>query len=96
MLRQIREHDLQHFLVDYLVGPALRCDFIGSRGATDIFRLEATTGFYELHLTDHPPTEHNTIPRLDGSRHATLEGRIAYILPRDQTGAHYYFYKESA
>jgi len=101
MLRQIREHDLQHFLVDYLIGPALRCDFIGSRGAVDIFKLETTTGIYELHMAqssnDNAAVDNqNAIPRLDGSRMATLDGCGAWVMfGGDNASEYYYFYKQS-
>lgn len=96
MINLIREHELQHFLVDYLVGPALNCFYMGNQGGTEVFRLETTTGFYELRLCDFVPSNDNAIPRLDGSRSAILRGKTAMIL---RTGANantsYYFYKES-
>ncbi len=96
MIKLIREHDLQHFLVDYMVGPALNCFYMGNQGTTEVFRLETTTGFYELRLCDIAPSNDNAIPRLDGTRHAALRGKTAMIL-RTGTNAHthYYFYKES-
>ncbi len=98
MIRQIREHDLQYFLVDYSIGPALHCFYIGRQKDADVFRLETTTGVYQLRLSDCLPTDScDPVMRLDGSYSAVLSGKSAYIVKfcRDND-APYYFYKESA
>ncbi len=105
MINQIREHELQHFLVDYLIGPALNCYYIGHKSGYDVFRLETTTGFYELRLCDNIDEKWNAQPacndnispiaRLDGSNYAALRGKNAVIFrAAGNSDTSYYFYKQ--